>query len=59
MHLRLILFGAASLVVSFFASLLIMNWWASRDDGASVKPALASMPPLPPATRSSTIVAPI
>ena len=36
-----------------------MNWLWPRDDGASMKPALASMPPLPPATRSSTIVAPI
>ncbi len=59
MHLRLILFGAASLAISFFASLLVMNFVWPRDDGASLKPALASMPPLPPATRSSTIVAPI
>jgi len=59
MHYRLILFGAASLAVSFFASLFVMNWWSPRDNGAGMKPALASMPPLPPATRASSIVAPI
>jgi hypothetical protein len=59
MHPRLILFGTASLVISFFASLAVMNWFSPRDAGSTMKPALASLPPLPPATRSSTIVAPI
>jgi hypothetical protein len=58
MHFRLILIGAASLAISFLASLFVMNWLWPRD-GAGMKPELASMPPLPPATRSSTIVAPI
>jgi len=59
MRYRLILFGAASLAVSFFLSLFVMNWLWPRDDGAGMKPALASMAPLPPATRPSTVVAPI
>ena len=57
MILRLSLFGTASLVISFVTSLMVMNWVWPRDDG--IKPAIAALPPLPPATRASTIVAPI
>jgi hypothetical protein len=59
MQLRLILFGTASLVISFFASLTVMNLVWPQDEAASVKPALTAPPPLPAATRKSIVVAPI
>ncbi len=57
MRLRTILLGVAVLAVSFFVSLKIMDWLSPR--GAVPAPALVALPPLPPAPRSSSIIAPI
>src|SRR6266699_6707168 len=57
MRLRTILLGVAVLAVSFFVSLKIMDWLSPR--GAVPAPVLVELPPLPPAPRSSTIIAPV
>ena len=54
---KTILLGVAVVAVSFFVSLKIMDWLAPR--GAVRAPVLAELPPLPPAARISSIVAPI
>lgn len=52
--------AGASLVISFFASLWIMDWVSPREGMAGgPKPALAQLPPLPPASRISTVMAPV
>lgn len=56
MRLRLILVGAAVLAVSFYASLKAMDWLWPR---TAEKPVLAKLPPLPPVSRNSEIIAPI
>lgn len=56
MRLKFILIGLAVLAISFFASLKAMNWlWPH---GAE-KPVLAKLPPLPPVSRNSEIIAPV
>jgi len=55
MHPRTILLGIAVLAVSFVVSLKAMDWLAPRS--TVPKPPLAQLPPLPPASRSSTIAA--
>jgi hypothetical protein len=55
--LKTILLGAAVVVVSFVVSLKAMDWMSSR--GTVRAPVLVELPPLPPASRSSSIVAPI
>ena len=57
MHLNKILIGIAVVAVSFLISLKAMDWLAPR--GSVKPPALAELPPLPPAPRSSTVMAPI
>jgi hypothetical protein len=57
MRLKTILFGVAVLAVSFFVSLKAMDWLSPR--GTVAAPVLVELPPLPPAPRSSSIVAPI
>jgi Domain of unknown function (DUF4403) len=57
MRLKTILIGAAVLAVSFAVSLKAMDWLSPR--GPSGGPALVELPPLPPAARSSSIIAPI
>ncbi len=61
MRPRTIVLAAASLVISFFASLWIMDWVSPRGGapGGGAKPALAQLPPLPPASRVSTVFAPV
>lgn len=55
--IRLVIWGLASLVISFAASLAVMNWlWPAADP---TKPAFAAPPPLAPVTRSSTVVVPV
>ena len=57
LSLRTILLGAAVLVASFFVSLKAMDWLWPRD---TVKPpVLVELPPLPPAPRISSIIAPV
>ncbi len=57
MRLKTILFGIAALAVSFLVSLKAMDWLSPR--GSVGAPVVADLPPLPPAPRSSTIIAPI
>ena len=57
MRLKTLLLAAAVIAVSFLVSLKAMDWLSPRGDVAA--PALAELPPLPPASRSSIIVAPV
>ncbi len=61
MRLIKVLGGVAVLVISFFGSLWIMDWIWPRGGvpGAGPKPALAQLPPLPPASRVSVMMAPV
>jgi hypothetical protein len=54
---KTILLGVAVVAVSFFVSLKTMDWLASR--GTVDAPVLVELPPLPPASRISSIVAPV
>jgi hypothetical protein len=55
--LRTILLAIAVVVVSFFVSLKTMDWLSPR--GTVAAPVLVELPPLPPAPRSSSIIAPV
>ncbi|MBA2399472.1 MAG: DUF4403 family protein [Bradyrhizobium sp.] len=57
MHSKTILIGAAVVAVSFLISLMFMDWLAPR--GTVKPPALVELPALPPAPRSSIVMAPI
>src|SRR6202171_3200139 len=57
MRLKTILLGIAVVAVSFFVSLKAMDWLSPR--GTVGAPVLVELPPLSPAPRSSSIVAPI
>ena len=54
-RLKTILLAIAVVAVSFFVSLKTMDWLAPR--GTVPAPALVELPPLPPAPRSSVILA--
>jgi hypothetical protein len=57
MRLKPILLAIAVVVVSFFVSLKTMDWLSPR--GTVTAPVLVELPPLPPAPRISSIVAPV
>jgi hypothetical protein len=57
MRLKTILLGIAVVAVSFFVSLKAMDWLSPR--GAVGAPVLVELPPLSPAPRSSSIIAPV
>jgi hypothetical protein len=57
MRLGTILIGIAVVAVSFFVSLKTMDWLSPR--GTVRGPVLVELPPLPPAPRSSSIIAPV
>ena len=57
MHLKTVSIALAIVAVSFVVSLKVMDFVAPR--GAGRPPALAELPPLPAASRSSTVMAPI
>ena len=57
MRLKTIPLGVAVVAVSFFVSLKTMDWLSPR--GTVGAPVLIQLPPLPPAPRSSSIIAPI
>lgn len=60
MRLRTIVFAVASLAISFFASLWIMDRLSPESaTGETRMPALAQMQPLPPAAQSSVVLAPV
>jgi hypothetical protein len=54
---KTVLLAIMVVVVSFFVSLKAMDWLSPR--GAVNAPALVELPPLPPAPRSSSIIAPV
>jgi hypothetical protein len=56
-NLKTILLAIAVVAVSFFLSLTAMDWLSPR--GKVAAPVLVELPPLPPAPRSSSIVAPV
>src|SRR5262249_13378597 len=57
MRLRTVLIGVAILVVAFIGATFLMQvLWPAAETGR--RPALAEVPPLPPVSRTSTIVAP-
>jgi hypothetical protein len=55
MRLKTILIAIAVVAVSFYASLKIMDWLSPR--GTVGAPVLVALPPLPPVSRSSSIIA--
>src|SRR6267378_63978 len=55
--LKTILLAIAVVAVSFFVSLKAMDWLSPR--GTVRAPVLVELPPLPPAPRSSSIIAPV
>src|ERR1700682_4184443 len=55
--LKTILLALAVVTVSFFVSLKTMDWLSPR--GTVGAPVLVELPPLPPAPRSSSIIAPV
>src|SRR5450755_4712645 len=57
MRLKTLLLAAAVIAVSFLVSLKAMDWLSPRGNGPA--PVLVELPPLPPASRSSIIVAPV
>jgi hypothetical protein len=57
LNLKTILLAIVVIVASFFASLKVMDWLAPR--ATTSAPKLSQLPPLPPASRSSIVVAPI
>src|SRR4051794_1090129 len=57
LSLTTILIAVAVIAVSFFVSLKAMDWLSPRGGGKG--PVLAELPPLPPVTRNSRIVAPV
>src|ERR1700682_5781012 len=56
-RLKTILLATAMVAVSFFVSLKIMDWLSPR--GTVRAPVLVELPPLPPAPRSTSIIAPV
>src|ERR1700720_3167403 len=57
MRLKTILVGIAVVAFCFFVSLKIMDWLSPS--GTVRAPVLVELPPLPPAPRSSSIIAPV
>ncbi|WP_298877156.1 DUF4403 family protein [uncultured Bradyrhizobium sp.] len=57
LNLKTVLIGAAVLAASFFISLKVMDWLSPR--ATNNAPAIAELPPLPPASKSSIVVAPV
>jgi hypothetical protein len=53
----MVLAAVAVVAVSFVASLKVMDWLAPR--GTVAQPVLVELPPLPPAPRSSVVMAPV
>ena len=56
-NLKTTLIGIAVVAVSFLVSLKAMDWLSPR--GTVRAPVLVQLPPLPPAPRSSSIIAPV
>jgi Domain of unknown function (DUF4403) len=59
MHLRTILIAVFVLAVSFAGATVGMQWLSSSARPSGKAPAVAEVPPLPPMSRTSVIVAPV
>lgn len=57
LNLKNVLIAVTVLAVSFFASLKAMDWLAPR--ATNPAPPVAQLPPLPPVSKSSIVVAPV
>src|SRR5262249_38020684 len=57
LNLKTILIAIAVIAASFFISLKAMDWLSPR--GARPAPPVAQLPPLPPVSKSSIVVAPV
>jgi len=57
MRPKVIVLAIAVVAISFFVSLKAMDWLSRR--GTVASPTLAELPPLPPAPRISSIIAPV
>jgi len=57
LNLKTVLIAVAVLAASFFISLKAMDWLAPRATNSA--PPIAQLPPLPPAAKSSIVVAPV
>jgi Domain of unknown function (DUF4403) len=57
LRLKTILLATAVIAISFFVSLKAIDWLSPR--GTVRAPVLVELPPLPPAPRSSSIIAPV
>ncbi|OAF11011.1 hypothetical protein AYJ54_08745 [Bradyrhizobium centrolobii] len=57
LNLKTVLIAVAVLAASFFFSLKTMDWLSPRATGPA--PAVAQLPPLPPVSKSSIVVAPV
>jgi hypothetical protein len=57
LNLKTILIATAVIAASFFISLKAMDWLSPHDAGPA--PAVAQLPPLPPVSRNSVVVAPV
>src|SRR5258708_32597726 len=57
LNLKTILIAVAVIAVSFVVSLKAIDWLSPSGGGKG--PALTQLPPLPPVTRNSRIVAPV
>ncbi|MCG2628589.1 DUF4403 family protein [Bradyrhizobium sp. WYCCWR 13023] len=57
LNLKTVLIAAAVLAASFFVSLRVMDWLSPRATNSA--PPIAQLPPLPPASKSSIVVAPV
>ncbi|MFT4121758.1 DUF4403 family protein [Bradyrhizobium sp.] len=57
LNLKTVLIAVAVLAASFFVSLKIMDWLSPRASGPA--PAVVQLPPLPPVSKSSVVVAPV
>jgi len=57
LNLKTVLIAVAVLAASFFISLKAMDWLAPRATNSA--PPVAQLPPLPPAAKSSIVVAPV
>ena len=57
LRLKTILLASVVVAISFFASLKALDWLSPR--GPINAPALTALPPLPPASRSSVVLAPV
>ena len=57
LNLKIILIAIAVIAASFFISLKAMDWLSPHGTGPA--PAVAQLPPLPPVSKSSIVVAPV